>query len=190
MYICTSKASTKEQILTLLLRSVSAGLSLAVVRALMLRQYLYICTSKASKLSTCRAESGGCACAAAAERVDAGAQFTCFTGTNVHILTLLLRSASMQRYVSFMQCHGSCIRHSTNTFVQLVKRQYLYFCTNTLKYKRTNTSIQCHISFMRQDHRTKVQHPEHGRSQFTCFTSTNIQILTHLLRMQCHVSHE
>jgi hypothetical protein len=34
--------------------------------------------------------------AAAAERVDAGAQFTGFTSTNVQILTLLLRSASMQ----------------------------------------------------------------------------------------------
>ena len=112
----------------------------------MLRQYLYICTivkqvncSKASKLSTCRAESGGCACADAAERVDAGAQFTCFTGTDVQILTLLLRSASMQCHVSFMQCHLSCIRHSTNTFVQLVKRQYLHFCTNTLQYTQVQT---------------------------------------------------
>ena len=96
LYICTSKASTKVQILTLLLRSLRAGLSLAVARALMLRQYLYVCTSNASKLSTCRAESGGCACADAAERDDAGAQFTCFTSTNVQILTLLPRSASMQ----------------------------------------------------------------------------------------------
>jgi len=87
---------------------------------------------------------------------------------------------AVSRVMHSTQHEHFCTASKASVFVLL----YQY----TLKYKRTNTSMQCHISFMRQDHRTKNEHPEHGRSQFTCFTSTNIQILTQLLRMQCHVS--
>ncbi len=62
-------------------------------------QYLYFCTSKASKLRTCAGEegwelvspavvsqdAGGCGQLVTVER--AGPQFTCFTSTEVQILT-------------------------------------------------------------------------------------------------------
>jgi hypothetical protein len=50
-----------------------------------LRQCLYVCTSKASKLSTC----AGSRSSDRKGETRAGTQFTCFTGTNVQTLTQL-----------------------------------------------------------------------------------------------------
>jgi hypothetical protein len=57
----------------------------------------------------------------------------------------------MQCHVSFMQFHVSCILLSTNTFVRLVKRQYLYSCTNTqckITGRKTNTKNTAAVNLL------------------------------------------
>jgi hypothetical protein len=118
-----------------------------------------------ARRSECAARACGSGCA------EAGAQFTCFTGTRVQILTQLVRRARLRKRLRGSRCSVYLLYwyQSTNTdaAVAVARKQVLSLLALLVaKYKYRRSCCGC---------------AEAG-AQFTCFTGTTVQILTQLVR--------